>query len=60
MANAGRVYSGGPSVTWAIFQGGAIVSNIRLQEALRDQAFITYQQDRAGRIPGCGKRADCI
>ena len=42
--NAGRVYSGGPSVSWQIFQGGAIVSNIHLQEALRDQAFITYQQ----------------
>ena len=34
----------GPSVTWPIFQGGAIVSNVRLQEALRDQAFIAYQQ----------------
>ncbi len=37
-------YSFGPSVTWPIFQGGAIVSNIRMQEALRDQAFITYQE----------------
>jgi outer membrane protein TolC len=34
----------GPGVTWPIFQGGAIASNVRLQEALRDQAFITYQQ----------------
>ncbi|MGA2880971.1 MAG: efflux transporter outer membrane subunit [Bryobacteraceae bacterium] len=34
----------GPAVTWPIFQGGAIVSNIHAQEALRDQAFITYQQ----------------
>ncbi len=34
----------GPSVTWPIFQGGAIASNVRLQEALRDQAFITYQK----------------
>jgi len=34
----------GPSVTWPIFQGGAIISNVRLQEALRDQAFITYQK----------------
>lgn len=34
----------GPSVTWPIFQGGAIESNVRLQEALRDQAFIAYQQ----------------
>ena len=43
-SSAGRIYSGGPSVTWAIFQGGAIVSNIRLQEALRDQSFINYQK----------------
>ena len=34
----------GPAMTWPIFQGGAIVSNIRVQEALRDQAFVTYQQ----------------
>jgi outer membrane protein TolC len=33
-----------PSVSWQIFQGGAIVSNIRVQKALRDQAFITYQK----------------
>jgi outer membrane protein, multidrug efflux system len=34
----------GPVVTWPIFQGGAIVSNIHAQEALRDQAFVLYQQ----------------
>ncbi len=34
----------GPAVTWPVFQGGATVSNIHAQEALRDQAFITYQQ----------------
>jgi NodT family efflux transporter outer membrane factor (OMF) lipoprotein len=39
-----RSWSFGPSVTWPIFQGGSIVSNIRLQEALRDQSFITYQK----------------
>ena len=37
-------YSFGPAVVWPIFQGGAIVSNVRLQEALRDQAFIMYQK----------------
>ncbi len=42
--DASRSYSFGPSVTWPIFQGGAIVSNVHLQEALRDQAFITYQE----------------
>jgi NodT family efflux transporter outer membrane factor (OMF) lipoprotein len=39
-----QAYSLGPSVTVPLFQGGAIVSNIRVQEALRDQAFITYRQ----------------
>jgi NodT family efflux transporter outer membrane factor (OMF) lipoprotein len=46
--DAGRMYSFGPSVTWQIFQGGAIVSNIRMQEALRDQAFITYKETVLG------------
>lgn len=40
----GRTYSFGPSATWPIFQGGAITSNIKVQEALRDQAFITYRK----------------
>lgn len=39
-----RISLFGPSLTWPIFQGGAIRSNIRVQEALRDQAFITYQK----------------
>jgi multidrug efflux system outer membrane protein len=42
--DASRSSSFGPSVTWPAFQGGAIVSNVRLQEALRDQAFITYRE----------------
>ncbi len=41
---ANRTTSFGPAVTWPILQGGAIVSNIRVQEALRDQAFITYRK----------------
>ena len=41
---ASRSFGIGPSVSWQIFQGGAIVSNVRVQEALRDQAFITYQK----------------
>jgi NodT family efflux transporter outer membrane factor (OMF) lipoprotein len=41
---ASRSTAFGPSVSWPIFQGGAIQANVRLQEALRDQAFITYQQ----------------
>lgn len=43
-SNSSRASSIGPSVGWAIFQGGAIRSNIRIQEALRDQAFITYRK----------------
>jgi len=35
----------GPSVSWPIFQGGAIASNVRIQKALRDQAFITYRKN---------------
>ncbi len=45
---AGRTASVGPSVTWPIFQGGAVLSNIKVQEALRDQAFITYRQTVLG------------
>jgi NodT family efflux transporter outer membrane factor (OMF) lipoprotein len=41
---ASRTFGVGPSVTWPIFQGGAIAANVQLQEALRDQAFIAYQK----------------
>lgn len=41
---ASRSIGVGPSVTLPIFQGGAIAANVRLQEALRDQAFITYKK----------------
>jgi NodT family efflux transporter outer membrane factor (OMF) lipoprotein len=43
-SEASRSFGVGPSVTWPIFQGGAIVSNVRFQEALHDQAFLTYQK----------------
>ena len=42
--DAGRSFSFGPSANWPVFQGGATISNVRLQEALRDQAFIAYQK----------------
>jgi NodT family efflux transporter outer membrane factor (OMF) lipoprotein len=42
--DAGRSFSIGPSVNWSLLQGGAVISNVRLQEAMRDQAFITYQK----------------
>lgn len=43
-SGSSRSFNVGPSATWPIFQGGSIVSNVRLQEALRDEAFITYQK----------------
>jgi NodT family efflux transporter outer membrane factor (OMF) lipoprotein len=39
-----RSWQFGPTMNWAIFQGGSTISNIYVQEALRDQAFITYQK----------------
>ena len=45
---SGNTFSVGPLVNWSIFQGGAIISNVRVQEALRDQAFITYQKTVLG------------
>jgi len=39
-----RGSSFGPTVTWPLFQGGAVRSNIRVQEALRDQSYLTYQK----------------
>jgi NodT family efflux transporter outer membrane factor (OMF) lipoprotein len=39
-----RSFGVGPSVNWPIFQGGAIEANVRLQEAFRDQAYLTYQK----------------
>ena len=46
--NSSRSFSVGPAMTWPIFQGGTIASNVRLQEALREQAFITYQKTVLG------------
>jgi len=34
----------GPTMTWPIFQGGAGVANVHLQEAAREEALITYRQ----------------
>lgn len=43
-SNPVRSGSVGPGVSWDIFRGGAIKSNIKLQEFLRDEAFINYQK----------------
>jgi outer membrane protein, multidrug efflux system len=42
--SAARVWSLGPSVNWPIFQGGSLEANVRVQEALRDQAYLTYRK----------------
>ena len=42
--DASRSFSAGPAVTWPIFQGGAVLANVRLQEALKDQAYLTYRK----------------
>ena len=42
--DAGRAFAFGPSVNWPLFQGGAVISNVHLQEAMRDQAFLMYQK----------------
>jgi NodT family efflux transporter outer membrane factor (OMF) lipoprotein len=42
-SGASRSFGVGPAVNWSIFNGGAIASNVHLQEALRDQALLTYQ-----------------
>ncbi len=39
-----RTWSFGPTVTWPIFQAGKILSNIEVQNALEEQAFINYQK----------------
>lgn len=36
-------FSGGPSITWAIFKGGAIRRNIELQSALQEEALVHYE-----------------
>jgi NodT family efflux transporter outer membrane factor (OMF) lipoprotein len=43
-AGGNRAFSIGPQVNWSILQGGATASNVRLQKALRDQAYQTYQK----------------
>jgi NodT family efflux transporter outer membrane factor (OMF) lipoprotein len=39
-----KFWSFGPSVTWPIFAGGQIMYNIKVQDALTEQALLTYQK----------------
>ncbi len=50
LTKTNRSFFFGPTATWSIFEGGAIVSNIHVQEALRDQALITYQATVLGAL----------
>jgi NodT family efflux transporter outer membrane factor (OMF) lipoprotein len=40
---ASRAYSIGPTVSWRLFDAGAIRKNIEVQSALQDQALIQYE-----------------
>lgn len=37
-------WSWGPTVTWPIFAGGRIIYNIKVQDALQEQALLTYEK----------------
>jgi multidrug efflux system outer membrane protein len=39
-----KFWSFGPTVTWPIFAGGRIIYNIKVQDALTEQALLTYQK----------------
>jgi multidrug efflux system outer membrane protein len=39
-----KFWSFSPSVTWPIFSGGKVLWNIKVQNALQEQALLTYQQ----------------
>jgi multidrug efflux system outer membrane protein len=43
-AGSSRLWGVGPSVTWNIFQGGAISANVRLQRELTTEAYLTYRK----------------
>jgi multidrug efflux system outer membrane protein len=43
LANS-NFWSFGPSITWPIFAGGQIMYNIKVQDALTEQALLTYQK----------------
>jgi multidrug efflux system outer membrane protein len=39
-----KFWSFGPTVTWPIFAGGRILWNIKVQNALQEQALLTYEK----------------
>jgi multidrug efflux system outer membrane protein len=40
---ASRAYSMGPSISWRLFDGGAVRMNIEVQSALQEQALVAYE-----------------
>lgn len=44
LSPAARVSSYGPSFNWALFQGGNVNANIRVQQALRAEAVLAYRK----------------
>ena len=44
LSPAARASSFGPSFNWALFQGGSIQANIRVQQALRDESLLAYRK----------------
>jgi NodT family efflux transporter outer membrane factor (OMF) lipoprotein len=42
--SSSKFWSFGPAVTWPIFAGGRIMYNIKVQDALTEQALLTYQK----------------
>lgn len=41
---ASTLWSVGPTMTWPIFQGGRVVSTIKVRDAQQQEALITYRQ----------------
>ncbi len=39
-----KFWSFGPTVTWPVFQGGRILANIEVQNAVQEQALLTYEK----------------
>ncbi len=39
-----RTFSIGPTVQWRIFDAGRVCANVRAQTAVRDQAYLTYEE----------------
>ena len=50
VSSALRTVSGGPSLSWAIFQGGALRQKIEIQSALQEQAAIKYESTVLGAL----------